>query len=139
MIPTHLLPASSSCIDVIFTINPNLVMSSGVFPSIYQNCDHQIVFAKTNLNTFYLSPYTQHTWDYEKANHEARDNATANFDWENAFSNINVHTSVILFNKTFTTIFINFVPNKLITLDRDPLWVNKKKKKLKTKIILTIH
>ena len=31
--PTHVLPASSSCIDLIFTYQPNLVVDSGVHPS----------------------------------------------------------------------------------------------------------
>ena len=36
--PTNLLPTSSSCIDLVFTNQPNVVMNSGVFPSIDQNC-----------------------------------------------------------------------------------------------------
>ena len=44
--PTHLLPTSSSCIDLIFTNQPNMVMNIGVFPSIHQNCHHQIVLLK---------------------------------------------------------------------------------------------
>ena len=59
--PTHLLPMSSSFIDLILTNQPNMVMNSGVFPPIHQNCHHKIVFAKVNLNIFYPPPYTQHT------------------------------------------------------------------------------
>ena len=44
--PTHLLRTSSSCIDLIFTNQPNMVMNIGVFPSIHQNCHHQIVLLK---------------------------------------------------------------------------------------------
>ena len=40
--PTHILPASSSCIDLIFTDQPNLVVDSGVRPSLHTNCHHQI-------------------------------------------------------------------------------------------------
>ena len=54
-----------------------MVMNSGVFPSIHQS----IVFAKVNLNIFYLPPYTQRICDYGKANHEDISNAIANFDW----------------------------------------------------------
>ena len=39
-----------------------------------------------------------------------------NFDWEKAFSNINVYTQVKLFDKILTNIFTNFVPNKSITV-----------------------
>ena len=47
--PTHLLPNSLSCIDLIFTDQPNLVVDSGVHPSLYPNCHHQIIFCKFNL------------------------------------------------------------------------------------------
>ena len=46
---THILESSSSCIDLIYTKQPNLVVESGVHPSLYLNCHHQIVFAKFNL------------------------------------------------------------------------------------------
>ena len=68
-------------------------MNSGVFLSIYQNYHHQIGFVKVNLNIFYPLPYTQRLWDCSKANHKAINNATARFDWEKAFSNINVYTN----------------------------------------------
>ena len=90
-------------------------MNSGVFPSIHQNCHYQIVFAKAN----------------GKANHEAINNDTTHFDWKKAFSNINVHIQVKLFNEFLTNIFTNFAPNKLITVDdREPPWVTEKIKKL---------
>ena len=83
---------------------PNMVMNSGVFPSIHQNCHHQIVFAKVTLNMFYLPPYTRCTWNYGKSNHTAINNAITNFDWEKAFSNISVHNQVKLFNEILTNI-----------------------------------
>ena len=80
--PTHLLPTSSSYTDLLFTNQPNMVMNSGVFPSIHQNCHHQIFFAKVNLNIFYPPPYMRCTWDYGKANHKAIKNGIVNFDWK---------------------------------------------------------
>ena len=48
-----------------------------------------------------------------------------------AFLNVNVHTKVKLFNETLSNIFMNFVPNKLITVEeRDRPWVTEKIKKL---------
>ena len=44
--PTHILNSLSSCIDLIFTSQPNLVMESGIHSSLHSNCHHQIVFAK---------------------------------------------------------------------------------------------
>ena len=46
---TRVLGSSSSCIDLIFTTQSNLVVESGLHPSLHPNCHHQVVFAKFNL------------------------------------------------------------------------------------------
>ena len=66
--PTHLLQNSSSCIDLIFTSQPNFVVESGVYPSLHPNCHHQIIFAKFNLKICYPSPYLREVWHYKEAN-----------------------------------------------------------------------
>ena len=63
---THLTASSSSCIDLIFRSQPNLVMESGVHSSLYPNCHHQIVFGKINLKICYPPPYEREIWHYEK-------------------------------------------------------------------------
>ena len=55
--PTHISNTSSSCIDLIFTSQPNLITDSGVHSSLHSNCHHQIVFAKFNLHVVYPPPY----------------------------------------------------------------------------------
>ena len=55
--PTHILTDSSSCIDLIFTSQPNLVMESGVHSSLHQNCHHQLLYTKVNLKVSYPPPY----------------------------------------------------------------------------------
>ena len=37
---THILPNSSSCIDLIFTNQSNLVTESGVYSSVHPKCHH---------------------------------------------------------------------------------------------------
>ena len=49
--PKHIQTNSSSCIDLIFTDQPNLSVNSGVHSSLHQNCHHQIVYSTFNLNT----------------------------------------------------------------------------------------
>ena len=51
--PTHILQHSSSCIDLIFVNQPNLVIDSGIHRSLHQNCHHQIIFCKLNLKIEY--------------------------------------------------------------------------------------
>ena len=41
--PTHIQTSSSSCIDLIFTNQPNLSVNSGVHASLHPNCHHQII------------------------------------------------------------------------------------------------
>ena len=54
---THILNNSSSCIDLIFTSQPNLVTESGVHSSLHANCHHQITYVKFNLNVIYPPRY----------------------------------------------------------------------------------
>ena len=63
--PTHILPNSSSCIDLIFTNQPNLVTESGGCLSLHPKCHHQIVFAKLNLKEEYPPLYERLIWDYK--------------------------------------------------------------------------
>ena len=83
--PTHILPSSASCIDLIFIDQSNLVINSGVHPSLHQNCHHRI-FAQINLKVYYPSPYKWLVWNYKKANLDATSLATKCFNWENAFN-----------------------------------------------------
>ena len=61
---THILPASSRCTDLIFTGQPNLVVDSGVQPSLHTNCHHQITCCNINLMIVYPPPYECLVWDY---------------------------------------------------------------------------
>ena len=50
--PTHILDNSKSCMDLIFTSQPNMIMNSGVHPSLHSSCHHQIIYAKFDLKFF---------------------------------------------------------------------------------------
>ena len=59
---------SSSCIDLIFTSNSNLITEFGIEKSLYvDSCHHSIVFGKMNLNVPLFPPYIVEVWDYNKA------------------------------------------------------------------------
>ena len=62
--PTHITGVSSSSIDLIFTIKPNLVIESGVHSSLHTNCHRLITFVKSNLKIHYLPPYEQEVCYY---------------------------------------------------------------------------
>ena len=66
--PTHILPTSSSCIDLIFCNQPNLIIDSGAHSSLHENCHHQIIFAKIIFNIHVPPPYERHIWHYTRGN-----------------------------------------------------------------------
>ena len=119
--PTHLLPNLSSCIDFIFTNQPNLVVDNGVHPSLHPNCYHQITFSRYKLTVEYPLPYESLVWDCNKANTESIKQALMQINWQNLFLNKDVHHQVRTLNGTVINVFSNFVPNKIVTFDdRDP-------------------
>ena len=65
--PNHILQHLSSCIDLIFVNQPNLVLDSGIHPSRHLNCHHQIIFCKLSLKIEYPPIYARKIWDYGKA------------------------------------------------------------------------
>ena len=75
--PTHLQTNSSSCIDLIFTDQPNLSVNSGVHASLHPSF---------NLNISYPPPYQRLIWDYKNANSEKIRKALDLLNWERLFS-----------------------------------------------------
>ena len=61
--PTHLLSNSSSCIDLIFMDQPNLIVDSGVHPSLHPKCHHQITYRRCNLTVEYPPNYERFVWN----------------------------------------------------------------------------
>ena len=120
--PTHLLPQTSSCIDVIFTYQPNLIIDSVVHPSLHSICHHQITYCKLNLIIECPPPYERLVCDYNRANLESIKKSLASVNWEVMFNNKSVHKQVSIFNETLMNILSNFTSNKLVMFDdRDTL------------------
>ena len=136
--PTQILPSWSSCIDLIFTSQPNLVINSGVHPLPHQNCYHQIILAQINLKVYYAPPYKQAVWDYKKANIDAINLTIKYFSWKNVFNGKDINSQMELFNETLMNIFSKFIPNKIKTFrGSGSPWMNddiKNKIKLRHKL-----
>ena len=84
--PSHILNSSTSCIDLNFTSQLNLVMKSGIHSSLHSSFHHQIVFSKFNLSIFYPPPYEKTVWYYERGNTELIRRAIDQFDWSCSFT-----------------------------------------------------
>ena len=65
---TYVLGNSASCVDLIFTWQPNLVVDSGVHPSLHLNFHHQIMNAKFNLKFQVPPPYEREILHYGQGN-----------------------------------------------------------------------
>ena len=123
--PTHISNTSSSCIDLIFTSQPNLVTDSSVHSSLHPNCHHQVVFAKLNLHIVYRTSSLREIWHYREANTGLIRRAIKEFNWERAFSNTSVNEKVNIFNRTILNILSNFILHEIIVCnEKDPPWFN---------------
>ena len=47
--PTHAFNNSSSCIDLIFASNPNIISNSDVELSLFDKCDHNLIIEELNF------------------------------------------------------------------------------------------
>ena len=114
--PTHLLPTSSTCIDLIFTDQPNLVVNSGAHTSLHKNCHHQIMFCKLNLKIEYPPPYERLVWDYKKVDTNSLRKALKQVNWE--FQNKSVHEQVCILKKTLLNVQIMFQIKLLLLMTK---------------------
>ena len=126
--PRNVLNTSSSCIDLTLTSQPNLIIDPGVHSFLHSNYQHQIIFAKFNLEVVYSPPYVREVWYYKDANTKLIRRAINEFDWQRTFLNTNVNEKVDISNSTILNILSNFIPPEFVVCDdKDPPWFNKKK------------
>ena len=127
--PTHYFrdDCTPSCIDIILTDQPNLVMSSGVRPSLDPTVKHQIVFCKLNFKIPPPPKYCRKIWHYAKSKAENIKKSITEFSWNTHLSGIkNPTQQVALLNETVLNIMSNFVPSTEKTFrPSEPPWFGK--------------
>ena len=80
--PTHFRPGCNpSCIDLITTSEPNLILESGVLPTLVDTCHHQITFAKIDFNVNHAPPYKRMIWNYDLADDTNIKKCLNDIDW----------------------------------------------------------
>ena len=104
--PTHILNSSFSCIDLIFSSQPNLVMESGAHSSLHPNCHRQAVFPKINCSILYPLHYERTVWFYEKANAELIWRDINECYWKRALSKVSVDEEAWYFAKTLLIFYV---------------------------------
>ena len=128
---THFIGNSSSCTDLIFTQQPNLVTSSEVHVSLHNNCHHQITFPHVNLLTEYPLPYHRLIWDYSNADILGIRKSISSINWIHQFSDNHIDIEVSIFEECVLNVFKNSVPNKYVVFDDNkPVWMDQSIKQL---------
>ena len=122
--PTHTTKESSSCIDLTFTSNPSFISASGVELSLYEKCNHNLIYGKINFNVPLPPPYIREVWDYKNAKVENIQQSVSGIDWDFMFQGKTVNQKVNILNECLSNVFHNFIPNKKIKfIYKDPAWI----------------
>ena len=112
--PTHITKDSLSCIDLIFTSNPNLMNSSGVEMLLFEKCHHNIVYGKIDFKIPIPPRYIWEIWDYKNASTESMQRSVSSIDWDFLFHGKSINKKLDILNECLKDIFHNFVTNKVI-------------------------
>ena len=129
--PTHLMGDSKSCIDLIFSHQPNLFIESGVHPSLHGQCHHQIVYGKLSVSNVSSSPHTPKIWYYDKADFVTNMKSIGMFRWQEHLEKITrANEQVKLLNEVLLNIYSNYIPNLVKTIrPREAPWITHNIKK----------
>ena len=135
--PTNFTPNKMpSCIDLIITDQPNLILDSGTRSSLDPVCHHQIIHCKINVRIPPPPPSERRIWHYDRANTDAIRRSLNSYPWNRQFNlNDDVNWQVKTFTQVVLNIMSNFVPNEIKQMiPRDPPWIDRElKSKLKHK------
>ena len=134
--PTFLTNNCRTCIDLVATDQPNLILSNEVHPSLHTTCHHQVNFVKVNLKCPPPPPYERRLWHYGRANYEAIQTSLTEFDWDTPMSNFDqdIDSQVNLLSETVLNVAENFIPfEDRKVKPRDPPWLTKNLKNFYTK------
>ena len=126
--PTNFEPHKNlSCIDLIVTDQPNIILDGGTRVSIDSYSQHQIVYYTVNFRIPPPLQFDGKIWHFNRANSAAIKMSMTSFPWR---QHLNVNTDpnwqVRTFTDTFLNIMSNFIPNETKRfVPRNPPWITK--------------
>ena len=116
---------------MIFTQQPNLVISSGVHASLHNNFHHQITFAHINLLIEYPPPYYRLIWNYSNADILNIRKSISSVNCSHLIPENHIDIQVSIFEERVLNVFKNFVLNKYIVFDdKEPVWMDQSVKQI---------
>ena len=80
--PTYLVGDKKSCIDLVLTDQPNLVINCEIIPSLHTNCHHQINQVTINVRSPPPPPFSRRKWHYDRARVDLIKRAIIDYHWE---------------------------------------------------------
>ena len=104
---THISEHSSTCINLIFTSQSNLIIEPSVHPSLHPNCHHQIAYVKFNLQIHFPPPNSPKFWHHKDAKTKPTIRSIEKLNWQRVSLNTSVNEKVVIFNKTMLNILSN--------------------------------
>ena len=122
--PTHFFrdDCKPSCIDLIVTDQPNLVLDSGVRPSLDPTVKHQITFCKFNFKIPPMPKFVRRVWHFNRARSDLILKAIGDFSWDTHLCRIHSPTDQVKFLSEFIlNVMSNFVPNEEKSLIHETL------------------
>ena len=106
--PTNFEPNKNpSCIDLVITDHPNLILDSGTRASLDPYCHHKITYCKVNFR-IPPPPIDRKIWHFNRANLAGIKSGITNFPW---LEQLNLNTDPNWQVKTFTKILLNLMTN----------------------------
>ena len=134
--PTNFEPNKTpSCIDLIFSSQPNLLIDYGTLASLLTQCHHSIIYAKIDLAPKLPKPTKRKMWDYSNADECNIRKVLSSVNWERNILYKNPNNQVEFLTESIVNTFSNFCPNRVVTCRfKDKPWMtNEIKQKLKEK------
>ena len=126
--PTNFEPNKNpSCIDLVITDQPNIILDSGTRASLDQYCHHQIIYCKVNFKIPPPPPLDRKIWHFNRANSAAIKRSMTNFPWHEQLNlSMDTNWQVKTFTEIFLNIMSNYIPNETKRcVPRDPPWITK--------------
>ena len=113
--PTNFEPHKNpSCIDLIITDQPNLILDCGTRTSLDPYCHHQIIYGKINFRIPPPPPFERKIWHFNRANLAAIKKSMISFPWLQHFGvNPDTNWQVKTFTDIFLTIMSTYIPNEI--------------------------
>ena len=117
-----------SCIDLVLTVQANLVINCEIIPSLHANCHHQINHVTLNIRSPPPPPFSRRVCHYDRAQVDHIKRAISLYDWitELNLRSADPNLQVEHFTEILNNVISNFTPHEDITIKPNvPPWASK--------------